>query len=119
MPTQLQTSILVWAIIVHLVADWMLQTEWMVIHKSNLTHFAAWVHSGIHTFCLLLILPWYLALGVGIAHLLIDTRIPVNWWMITVKGMPESSPTFGQIELWVDQVFHITVLALVVLFFTQ
>lgn len=117
MPTQLQTSILVWAIMVHLVADWLLQTEWMVANKSNLAHLAAWVHSGIHALGLLLIFPWYLALGVGIAHLLIDTRIPVNWWMTTVKGVPKSSPTFSQIEMWLDQVFHLTVLAVVVLLF--
>jgi hypothetical protein len=117
MPTQLQTSTFVWAMMVHLVADWLFQTEWMVANKSNVMHVAAWVHSGIHALGLLLVLPWYLALGVGITHLLIDTRILVNWWMTTIKGVPKSSPTFGQVELWVDQVFHLTILAVVVLLF--
>jgi hypothetical protein len=103
---------------IHLVADWLLQTEWMVVNKSNVTHMAAWVHSGIHALGLLLVFPWYLAFVIGIAHLLIDTRVPVNWWMTTVKGVPKSSPTYIQVELWLDQVFHLTVLAVVVLFFT-
>ncbi|MEZ4557838.1 MAG: hypothetical protein R2854_15585 [Caldilineaceae bacterium] len=63
---------LLWAIIIHLLADWPLQTEWMAAHKSNLTHPAAWVHSGVHTALLLLILTWPLALLVGVTHLLID-----------------------------------------------
>lgn len=117
MPTQLQTTVFVWAMMIHLVADWMLQTEWMVVNKAKLTHIAAWAHSGIHCVALLLILPWYLALAVGITHLLIDTRIPVNWWMKTIKGVPKDSPTFGQVELWLDQVFHLSVLAVVVLLF--
>lgn len=119
MPTQLQTTLFVWAVFIHLVADWMLQTEWMVVNKTNVTHVGAWVHGGIHALGLLLIFPWYLALAVGITHLAIDSRVPLNWWMNTVKRVPKSSPTYSQVEIWLDQVFHLTVLALVVLFFFQ
>ncbi len=117
MPTQLQTSIFVWAMMVHLVADWLFQTEWMVANKSNLTHVAAWVHSGIHALGLLLIFPWYLAMGVGITHLLIDTRIPVKCWMTTSKGVPKSAATFCQVELWLDHAFHLSGLAVALLVF--
>ncbi len=119
MPTQLQTSLFVWAVMIHLVADWPLQTEWMVVNKMDLKHVAAWVHSGIHAVCLLLVLPWYLALGVGITHLLIDTRIPLNWWMTTFKRVPKSSPIYSQVEIWLDQVFHLTMIAIAVLVFIK
>ncbi|MCB0156745.1 MAG: DUF3307 domain-containing protein [Caldilineaceae bacterium] len=113
----LQTTVLVWAVIIHLVADWPLQTEWMAANKSNLTHPAAWVHSGVHTGLLLLILTWPLALLVGVTHLLIDTRRPLHWWMVHVKRMPSTVPLYVDVELWMDQVFHIIVLAVVVLLF--
>ena len=105
------TDILVWAIIIHLIADWPLQTDWMACNKTNLRHPAAWVHSGVHAVLLLLVFPWYVAAGVGVTHLLIDTRVPVQWWTKTFKGMPRSAPMYGQIEMWMDQTFHIIVLA--------
>jgi hypothetical protein len=113
------TALLLWGIIVHLVADWPLQTEWMALHKSNLAHPASWVHSGIHGILMLLVFPWYLALGIAISHLLIDTRKPVSWWMRVVKKMSRESPHAFVVETGVDQVFHITVIALVVLLFYQ
>lgn len=107
----LQTDVLVWAIIIHLVADWPLQTDWMACNKMNLRHPAAYVHSGIHTALLLLVFPWYYALGIGFTHLLIDTRIPVQWWMKTFKHIRPTAPNFALIEMWLDQVFHIIILA--------
>lgn len=115
----LWTSLLVWAIIIHLVADWPLQTEWMAMHKSNLAHPAAWAHSGVHAALLLLVFPWPLAAGVGITNLLIDTRRPVTWWMVNVKRMPRSASCYAEVEMWMDQVFHIVVLALMVLLFVR
>ena len=111
------TDVLLWAIIAHLLADWPLQTEWMAIHKTDLTHSAAWVHSGIHSFFMLFIFPWYLALLIGLAHMLIDTRKPVVWWMQAVKKMSRTDPHAPMVETWLDQVFHILVLAMVVLIF--
>jgi len=106
------TILFVWALVVHLVADWLLQTEWMARHKMSLRHPAAWVHSGIHTLGLLLVFSWPIALFVGVTHLLIDTRKPLLWWLRVVKQMPtdQAAPL---VEIWVDQVMHITVLAVV------
>ncbi|MCB0108522.1 MAG: DUF3307 domain-containing protein [Caldilineaceae bacterium] len=104
------TSLLVWGVIIHLVADWLLQTDWMARHKSKLSHPAAWVHSGIHTFGICLIFPWPLAVGIGLTHLLIDTRKPLIWWMRVIKQIPPDS-YFPFVEVWLDQVMHITVLA--------
>ena len=87
-----ETDVLVWAVVIHLIADWPLQTEWMALHKSNLLHPAAWVHSGIHALLLLLVFPWYFALGIGFTHLLIDTRVPVQWWSKTFKHMSPAEP---------------------------
>jgi len=117
LPSQLQTNVLVWGLVTHVVADWFLQTDWMARHKSNLRHPAGWVHSGIHTACLLWLLPWHLALLVGVSHLLIDTRIPLRWWMGVVKGIPPASPVYDDLVIWMDQMLHVIVLVIVVLLF--
>lgn len=109
------TDILVWATVVHMVVDWLLQTDWMARNKTNLRHPAAYVHSGLHTLGMLLVFPWFIALGIGFSHLLIDTRKPVTWWIETVKQMPRSSPVFTHVEIWLDQIFHMGVLVIAVL----
>ena len=108
-------DVLVWAVVIHLVVDWLLQTEWMARNKRSLKHPAAYVHSGLHTLGLLLIFPWWLALGVGISHLLIDTRKPITWWIETIKQMPSSTPIYSQVEIWMDQIFHLLMLVIAVL----
>jgi hypothetical protein len=37
--------------VAHLVADWLLQNNWMAKNKSSLVHPAAWVHALIHASC--------------------------------------------------------------------
>lgn len=113
---QTATELLVWAIIAHLIADWMFQTDWMAVNKMKLRHPAAWCHAAIHLLCLCFVFPWYTALFVSITHLLIDTRWPLLWWMKVIKQMP-AGPQVMIVEIWLDQVFHITVLALVTLAF--
>lgn len=108
------TILLVWGVMVHLIADWLFQNDWMAIHKIDLRHPAAWVHSGIHTLGLCLIFSWPVALLIGFTHLLIDTRKPLLWWMRVIKRIPKDT-RFPIVEIWLDQVMHITVLAVVVL----
>lgn len=107
---QQATQLLLWGIVVHLVVDWLLQNNWMALHKSDLRHLASWVHSGMHALGLCLVFAWPLALLIGITHLLIDTRRPLLWWMRVIKQIPpcDRIPT---VEIWLDQVMHITVLA--------
>lgn len=105
---------LVWSIVVHLVADWLLQNDWMANYKIDLRHPAAWVHSGIHTVGMCLVFAWPVALLIGLTHLLIDTRKPLLWWMRVIKRIPKDV-RFPIVEVWLDQVMHITVLAVVVL----
>ena len=111
-------SLLVWGSIAHLVADWLLQNEWIVRHKQNLRHPAAWVHGAIHTLLLWLILPGLLALVVGLSHILIDTRKPILWWKrLAGKTAADPLSLLPQtivVEIAIDQVLHITMLALVV-----
>jgi len=108
------TVLLVWSVVVHLIADWLLQNDWMAVNKVDLRHAAAWVHSGIHTAGLCLVFSWPIALLIGLTHLLIDTRIPLLWWMRMIKQVPKAA-RLPIVETWLDQVMHITVLAAVVL----
>ena len=81
----------------------------------SLRHPASWVHGGIHTGLLLLIFPWYAAIAVGFTHMLIDTRKPTFWWMEHMKQMTVEGPHVLLVEIWLDQVEHITVLAVAAL----
>lgn len=108
------TVLLVWGIVIHLIADWLLQNEWMAVYKVDLRHPAAWVHSGIHTVGLFLLFNPLVALLIGISHLLIDTRVPLLWWMRIIKQVPKDA-RLPIVETWLDQVMHITVLAVAAL----
>ena len=35
-------------LVAHLVADWLLQNDWMAVNKKDLRHPAGWVHALIH-----------------------------------------------------------------------
>jgi hypothetical protein len=109
-PVQRATELLVWGAVVHLIGDFLLQTEWMAQHKYNLRHPASWVHSGIHGLLLLLVFPPAAALTIGLVHLWIDTRIPVLWWMHVIKRMPPG-PEFDRLYFWMDQSFHLLAIA--------
>jgi hypothetical protein len=99
------------ALVAHLVADWLLQNNWMAQHKYQLRHPAAWVHGAIHALCLTWALGWQGGVVLSLVHMLIDTRIPVGWWMRNFKDsahLPESR----EIAVWADQVLHIATIAL-------
>jgi hypothetical protein len=98
------------ALVAHLVADWLLQNSWMAVNKTTLRHPAGWVHAGIHGICLGLALDPLAGLLLGVVHLLIDTRVPVNWW-IRIFKKSEEAPEARLIAVCTDQVLHITTLA--------
>ena len=111
------TELLVWALVVHVVVDWLLQTEWMALYKSNLRHPAGWVHAGTYALFMALLFPLGAVLFIGVTHLLIDTRIPVMWWMHNVKRVPSGQPA-AILEMAVDQSFHLVVLVVAALLLT-
>lgn len=105
------TQLFVWGTFVHLVADWVLQNEWMTRYKRDLRHPAGWVHGTIHTVMLLLVFPWAASLFVGLVHVLVDTRKPLEWWLRYYKHLSDG-PHRLTVEIWVDQVMHLMVIAL-------
>ena len=93
-------------LLVHLLADWMLQSDWMSNNKVSLRHPAAWVHSGIHTLGFLLVFPPLGALFLGLSHLLIDTRLPLSY-LRKIMGQKAEGPSGISFMIWQDQVAHI------------
>lgn len=114
MITDLATKLLIWGIVVHLFCDWILQNDWMATYKSSLFHPASWIHSGIHLLGLILIFPWWMAVFIAVAHVLIDTRIPLKWWRKVYRQTREGDVAL-HVAMWSDQVLHITVLAIAAL----
>lgn len=103
------TGLLVWGLVAHLIADWLLQNWWLARHKSErlvrtsrplglLTeswwwkrHPAAYVHAGIHAVALALVFG-LASLPLAIAHLLVDTRVPVEWWSRLIRQTQPKEP---------------------------
>lgn len=98
------------ALVIHLVADWLLQNEWMAVNKVRLNHPAAWVHGGIHGLLLGWVLGWKAGLVLGVVHMLIDTRIPLMWWVRVFKRC-QGSPDHSLLLIGCDQVIHIGCIA--------
>lgn len=105
------TALLLWGLVAHLVADWILQNAWMAEHKTDLRHPAGYVHAGIHGLALALVFPWPAAVVLAVAHLLIDTRKPLEWWRKFYRQTTEG-PAFVPFAMWQDQVAHVVCLAL-------
>jgi hypothetical protein len=105
------TELFVWGAIVHLTVDWLLQNNWMAEHKSSLRHPAAYVHGGAHTAVLLLVFPPAAALALGVVHVVIDTRRPLQWWA-RVMSQPTEGPMAISVHVWRDQVLHLLTIAI-------
>jgi hypothetical protein len=54
-----------------------------------------------------------IALAIAIMHMLIDTRIPISLWQKLYKQTTEGAYAI-HVSIWLDQVFHIAILYLVV-----
>lgn len=150
------TDLLIWGVVVHLVIDWLAQNEWMAVNKAErltwmipgdgimrapsrmheasywwLRHPAAYIHAGLHGAVQLLVFPWPAALAIGITHLLIDTRRPVEWWSKLIRQTQPNAVSLrdvnsdwpgitlfdigAEVRIWADQVWHIAVIALAAL----
>ena len=112
--TDVATKLVIWGMVWHLIADWILQNAWMSDNKSSLLHPASWVHSGIHLLGLLLIFPAWMAFIIAIIHLLIDTRVPLSWWRGFFRQTREGDVAL-HVAMWSDQTAHIFIIALAAL----
>lgn len=103
------SDLLLWGLVAHLVADWLLQSDWMAANKAKRRdlhaerfggmghrgyasvwwdrHPAAYAHAGVHALAFALLLGWA-SLPLAVVHLLIDTRTPVAWWARLVRQTP-------------------------------
>jgi hypothetical protein len=99
------------ALVAHLVGDWLLQNDWMARNKADLRHPAAWVHSGIQGVLLGCALGWVAGVVLGIVHMIVDTRVPFNWWSKLIR-QSKVGPFHDHLIIWEDQVFHIVAIAL-------
>ena len=106
------TELLIWGLVMHLVADWLLQNDWMAVNKCDLSHPAAWVHGGIHVLALLFVFPAPVAVVLGMAHVVIDTRKPLTWWRVAIRQINDSTVQAWTISVWNDQALHIALIAL-------
>lgn len=112
-----------WLLIGHLIGDWAFQNEWMVRHKQDaLFNRAVFVHCGLYTLVLVIIL-WltthslpgsdFLIFGavIYLSHWLIDATNAAEYWM---RGFQQSNVLF--VRIVVDQAAHLLILALLVEF---
>lgn len=100
------TELLVWGALVHFVVDWLFQNEWIARNKVHLAHPAGYVHAGMHGLALLLVFPWPAALALAGAHLLIDTRRPLQWWAKAVS-QPHQGHLAVTLHIFRDQALHL------------
>lgn len=127
-----------WGIVLHLLADWPLQNEWMAQNKMYLRNSAAgYIHASIHGTLLAFVFGWA-AIPLALAHLVIDTRKPVVWWSrlfeqtqpagtLAITEDPDDHKDVRlihlydmglEVRIWTDQVFHIVCLAVAALIVT-
>lgn len=112
--TAAQTTLFVWGSVAHYAADWFLQNHWMATTKADLRKSGGYVHAGLHGLCALLVFPWPYALALTVAHLLIDTRKPLEWWgRLVGQSTPEQAgPAYIPFAFGRDQAAHFLCIAL-------
>ena len=114
-------SLFDWLLVGHLVGDFLLQSDVMVLSKAQSW---AWLlgHVGIYSGILAVVLTlyavphhvpaWAVVLAICFlfgTHVVLDRRQAVTWWM-RHTGM---EPNRGWLLIVVDQVFHVLVLTIV------
>jgi hypothetical protein len=112
--------------VAHLVADWLLQTEWQAVNKDH-NYRALFSHVGIYSLVIFGVfvmhygfqnLTVYLVVGmIGLTHAFIDRRRPVLWFMRSFRLIVNRKPN-QVILLGVDQTFHILLLAIATMILT-
>jgi hypothetical protein len=109
------TELLVWGAMAHLVADWLLQNEYLALNKTSLRHPAAYVHSGLHWAALTPVFGLQSAALLALSHLLIDTRVPLATWQRLI-GQTRDGEMGVHVKIWADQVLHLACIAALALY---
>lgn len=105
---------LLYAIIGHLVGDFILQNDWQALNKKKST-FICSVHCFLWTTCVCLFAGWpyspWICLFLYLTHFIQDRTQIINWWM---KLVGQEKFMTGPCSPWslivVDQVWHIMAL---------
>lgn len=108
-----QTCLLAWGIVAHCVADWFLQNHWQSTTKTDLRQIGGWVHAGIHGIAAAVVFPWPYAVGLSVAHLIIDTRKPLIWWgtLMRQSTPDQAGPAYIPFAMGRDQAAHVICIA--------
>jgi hypothetical protein len=126
----MRRGLVVWGLVAHLIADWPLQSDWMARNKawpwrwSILGLLPAFTHAGIHAVALGVVFGYWPGMALGLAHLLIDTRVPVAWFSKVMRQTPPDPAAFplmdigATVRFWVDQVWHVACIAIAALIVT-
>lgn len=106
-------SILISALVGHLVGDYLLQNDWMALNKKQRSFHCA-VHCAIWTACVCLFAGWFNPLVIAslfVTHFIQDRTQIVAWYMDHVG---QTSFRTGMCAPWsaivVDNVWHILTL---------
>lgn len=114
------SDLLIWGIVLHLIADWPLQNDWMAKGKglpwrwSVIGLAPSFTHGLIHMVALSLVFGYWPGVVLGFVHIAIDTRVPVAWWSRLMRQTQPKQPPFDvglEVRFWTDQVFHIATIA--------
>ncbi len=111
-------------IIAHLLGDYLFQTEYEALNKAQGSFFnrPLWQHVATYTACFVPLciwvhLPWLSLVAIAGSHAFFDRRWPIIWWRKNIMGnSPESITEQFWLTIMVDQIFHILVLTVLVIF---
>lgn len=104
------------AIIGHLVGDYLLQNDWMALHKKQSDVHCA-VHCALWTLAVCVVAGWSapaIWLVLFIAHYAQDRTNVVAWWMDTIgQRQFRTGPCAPWSSIVVDNVWHLVAITLV------
>jgi len=101
-------ELIAWGFVMHNVADWLLQNDWMAVNKVRGLGLAAWVHGLIYGLCMWPIFGAVGGLALMLWHVAVDTRVPVDWLIRIMRKTDNQT-----VRLGVDQALHYLLIALI------
>ena len=86
----------------------------MATTKTDLRKLGGWLHAVTHLGAALLVFPVGWAIALAVAHLLIDTRLPLVWWgKLFRQSTPEQAgAAYVPFAMGRDQAAHLLTIAI-------